>query len=288
MKDLIQALRNMINPLHQLVPADDELIALADGYALHSLERYRSAPDRTRAQFATRWPDYWAEYVHDHGDDKRSAIYVSDTQPVATAYLDAYADTLNNTGDDPGWAEHRAELRLQPTPVYTALSKLTLATAGIQPDHLVDLLLDFPAELIALGGNLETATELPLANALHQLRNLALSHNAESQVAKTDLTDSRSLSERHAVASEAPTGLLMNAPLYEGLPAQSLLVRITYVLKGDKKEPELRLRILELAKREREMIEHFQAAVSERLQALFGEHPPSIYLGSLKTDYALR
>lgn len=299
-------------PVESVDPALSEVIAVAEGYRLENLERYRLSPNRFRAAFTTRWINEWASYVAEHGDRYNTAIFINPEQPQATAILDygddarrphnltappepsttdpsaTQAATVRTQWLEPEWGQHTASVKLQATPVWKALIGLNGQT--LAPDILADLLLDHPTELHALNQDpgLSGLTDLPdsadpdnaavmsLETAVHQLRHTSTHKSRDAEHSNEHLSQSRSIAERAILTSSPPTGLLLRASAYERLPPITASARIRYDLSGDK--PLLSLRLYRLAQIEHQITGQFAAEITRALDAL--DAPRITYTGT--------
>lgn len=255
MKDLLDHLRAMLLPV--MTPPDDYHAVIADGYRLHDLEPYQSWPRRFRGLFQTRWPEQWASYLGMHAGRPLAVVFVNSDARQAVAVLD-YAQDLDDAEGIAAWGQHRATLALEPTPIYRALcDNLRTAQSG---EAIADLLLDWPELIPVNDGNEQTRV-----NAVHELRNLKTNHQIDAEETRTETSQGASLAERHQLRSSPPTSLVLDAPLYDGLPSMAVSVRLRYHFAD--KHPRVSLRIDGQDRLERTIADAFAALIADLISA---------------------
>lgn len=261
--------------------ANVDAVAVADGYALVDLERYRDTPARFRGSFATRWPDDWLAYLDQHAG-AHSAVFIDDDRPRARAILDYRAEGGASAVDLPAWGQHSALLELQKTPPYSALCNQADGQRR-HCDALIDLLLDWPDDLrpCRAKGDLDWEHQ-DLAQALHELRHIKTQREASAEHEIGDFAQGRSLTERQAIRNQPPGAVQLVTPAYDGLPSIVLTGRLRYHLDSDKPLYSLRLEAAQAIRRS--LLDVFTESLIARLDNEAATKAVSVFRGRWTND----
>lgn len=211
---------------------------LPPGYTLADTERFRPFPERWRHTFKTTSLDAFLSYLRLHSVPA-SILTVDPDHLTASAILDHGLD------GDPQWGDHRAQLTLEPTPLYKAI----IALCNNQPrtqEELIDWLLDWAPYLTfsATGPETDRWTDLPFPAALAALRRLQVKTGTDQTRDVGDVSTSKSLLASAAITSDPPRAIRVVASPYEELEPYTMTLRLTYLPQDP---PRIRARLQEAA-----------------------------------------
>jgi uncharacterized protein YfdQ (DUF2303 family) len=214
-----------------------------------SIENLQKGRSRFRGTMLTSVLSEFVAYVRRHTGGHG---FIDPKQVKATTFLNL------GTPDDPGHADWKAVLQLDPTAAYAAL--LSVEGRSLLQRELVEWIEDWSANLSAV----KDGESIAITAALTAIREVTIESKKSATNTDRDFGASRSsLEEIEAKAKGGmPSHLLFQAVPYLGLQAREFRLRIS-VLTGDK--PALVLRIVGKEQAQEEIAQEFKAKLLEEI-----------------------
>jgi len=253
-----------IDVANELAVADAPgVLVLPSDMALHDMESRMPTRRRLRGKFQTSDIQAFAKYV------KARALHHPDTDPTTlVSSHSAFAVTIFNigTGEQPGHADDRAVLMLEPSAERTAL--LAMHCNNYSQAEFVELVGDWlHAITFRREGNV-----IPHPKAIAALRNISITrarsntHTEEMRRRQTGSLEAVEVAENDAL----PDGFSFLYRPAPGLPMAEALVRLTTLPAEDDspKRPLFRTRIVSHEAQEQELQRVFASVLAEALDGL--------------------
>jgi uncharacterized protein YfdQ (DUF2303 family) len=248
--------------------AQEGAVLVPDGYRLIPTESFQTNPERIRGQYHTSILKEFAAYLGTVGDNF-TTVFVDPDAMQAVARID------HGTQQTPGWGDHVAMLKLEPTPEYQGLLNTMRGTEplAMPQDALVDWVTDWAPALAFYTGDLvrdrDSWQSYSLSATLQALRKLQVRAAKTLETGVTDISRSRSALEKAEVTSDPPSVLCLSAQPYPELGPRDFFARLVY-LPSD--PITIKLRWAEMAVHRRSMAEEFaeqvRLAVTDENQAI--------------------
>lgn len=258
-KDAIEALQHS----HSISSANSEItdgmierrpLALPPEMTLHDLERYQPLRYRLRGNFKTTDIASLADYVeHYRSKNHGAVVFVAHAPLSATAVLN-----LGNE-DEPGHADHLAQLDLQMSPALKAL--MAIDGRAISQRDCIEFIEDWLDHMQFFSDGNQLTKGLAL-NAIRSI-NIEAMRKAENTV--SNFSETGSVLEQISANSKEtlPSLIYFTCFPYEGLDSREFVVRLGIITSDDKPRLCLRIRQFDQHREEmrKELAEKIQAAV---------------------------
>lgn len=214
-----------------------------------SIENLQKGRSRFRGVMSTSVLSEFVAYVRRHPG---GAGFIDPKQVKATTFLNL------GTPDEPGHADWKAVLQLEPTAAYAAL--LAVEGRPLMQRELVEWIEDWSANLSAV----KDGEEIAITAALTAIREVTIEAKKSATSTDRDFGASRSsLEEIEAKAKGGmPSHLLFQAVPYLGLQSREFRLRIS-VLTGDK--PSLVMRIVGKEQAQEDIAQEFKSKLLEEI-----------------------
>ena len=211
-------------PLGTFVPA----VLVPENYELQNIERLQELRSRFRgAMTTTSMPDFCA-HVERRADEL-------DGEPTPSGFIDPDAmccKVFFNLGDaaSPGHADDTAALSLKPTAAYAALHQI--AGKALSQAQLAEWMEDWAAYLKVVGTEGEDIT---VGVAVQKIRTIKIKATSERESSENNFSATRSAMDQIEAshAEQQPADLLFHIHPYEGLQAQTFILRLS-IITGEK------------------------------------------------------
>ena len=204
-----------------------ELAAVPDNFQIESLERFREAPDRTRAELTMNGLDSFCSYVNRFKEAAASTVFVTpnlkslqEGMTLATAVIDFPQDY-----NDPRWGEHVVRMAARPSQAY---AKLIALDGKLLPQS------DFARALEDIA---RFSSSHPAAELLEVAQTISLTSKGDFKSYEDDFSGSTEFRFDLAVKANAgsqerrlivPTHIGFHVPLIDGLEDVDVQVKFLY------------------------------------------------------------
>lgn len=176
----------------QVSPGANHLAALPDHYTVHDLEKYLPNRRRQRGMMETNSVQAFAEYVNSNVRDG-AAVFVSHKAMVANAVLNM------GTPDAPGHGDDRAQIRLDMTAAYAAMSNVANGQPLTQT-QVAEFMEDWPVHITCF----KDEDEVPLKHGIAAVRNITIDGMRKVEATEQQLGASKSTFEAVSASSNYP------------------------------------------------------------------------------------
>ncbi|WP_166359307.1 DUF2303 family protein [Pseudomonas akapageensis] len=228
-------------------------IALPDTAKVHSLEKFQQTRSRFRGALATNSLKDFSGYVLTHASGESSGFIDSDSM-ICTV--------LFNLGDmdTPGHGDFSATLTLKKTAAFIAMERA--ASVKHSQKDLSDFIEDWAPNLKAITAD---GTNIDLRRAAGAIRSITIEQARKSEHIVGDMSASRSAMDQIEAKSAdgLPAELLFTVIPYEGLQAQTIVLRVAVLTGGD--QPILRLRWIGEAQLHEDLAQEFKSVVAHEV-----------------------
>lgn len=230
-KEAIQLINdNALAAAGKELPTPSPTVLIPEGAKIVDLERFAAGRSRFRGTFNTDSLADFGGYVIDRG------------HALAQGFVNQQAmscEVFFNLGNetDPGHADDRAVLKLQPTAAFKAVQEI--AGRGMSQRDLSDWIEDWNTSLAAHDVD---GQAMGIAKVIAAVRNITVKAISESDHAIGETKSSRSAMDQIEASSKEtlPTNLIFTCVPYEGLMERSFAFRVAVLTSGN--QPVLKLR----------------------------------------------
>lgn len=216
---------------------------------VHSIEHLQAHRSRFRGVMSTSSLADFVSYVEDHPGGEG---FIDPKDVRCTVYHNL------GSAQEPGHADWRSELRLEPTAAYAAL--LSIEGKPLPQRELVEWIEDWSAQLTAE----RAGTSEHINTAVTAIRELTVEAKKSTTSTDRDFGASRSAFEEIEAKAKGgiPNYLIMTAQPYQGLQAREFKLRLS-VITGER--PQLTLRIVGKEALQEEIVREFKTALIEEI-----------------------
>lgn len=249
------AIATLSTPIKQLARGD--LIAINTDYKIADLEQFLGGRNRPRGLMQTSSFEDFRKYVLDNTlIDQHAPVFVNHKDMEALAILNYYDDVF-----DQGHCDHKANLKLEPTVVWTKLQnlkdrKLSQRDFAVFLEDWVSVLEITDAEGKVIGGK----------EALSAVRNMQVGASVKVEANVGNLSESRSRFEQvEARSNEAATPAYFKImdSAYNGLDERLIVLRI--IVNTNDEKPVFALQIVKEELILDEIVQDFKSKVIDLL-----------------------
>jgi uncharacterized protein YfdQ (DUF2303 family) len=222
-----------VNPL--MLQTTMPAMVVPDGKGtIVTLEHLGSGRARFRGVYETEFMSEFCTYVKTHSLKKDTEGFINAKQCSAVVFLN-----LGHSAE-PGHADWRARLNMEPTAAYKALT--AHEGKALTQQAVLEFIEDFASVILGRKPGASDAEILP-SELTAAFRSLAVSAKSDQTSQMKDLGASRTLAEEIEVRSSAglPTHLEFEATPYVGFESRQFLLRVSIVWRDDKPLVTLRM-----------------------------------------------
>jgi len=231
-------------------------LAVPNGFAMTSLEKFSPARYRARGTMDTKNAGDFADYVNTNCVlDEFVRIFVDADAMRATAILNWLIE-----GRYGGHCDNTATLTLEKTAAFKALQ----AVDGKTQTQLAaaEFFEDFAPMLKFFGKDAEgNSTEMSVAKAVAAVRKLSIDTSKKLESQQDQLSASKSTFDSVRVANEAfPSHVYFECVPYHGLASRTFVLRIGVITTG----PAIVLRSIHMEQHNEDMAQDFVALIADK------------------------
>ncbi|MEI6543227.1 MAG: DUF2303 family protein [Methylococcales bacterium] len=240
-----------------IIGADFPTIVIPDNYGIQDLEHLQDKPYLFRASYSTNNLDDFVGYVGQYHLLNLSKVFVDPDQIESSAILDL------GTPENPQWGKHKAALKLEKSPEYSALLKAN--NTNYSQKDLIDFMEDYADHITFIDDDLNI---VPFKSGIQSLRKLKTLENKQQESSVGNFAQSHSALESIEIkaAGEAiPFGFKFDVFPYEGLKLFTVVSQIRASNSG--KDVLLKYRISSIDKLKKEIAEDFKKKIIDALKS---------------------
>lgn len=243
----------------------DKLLLVPEGFELQSTERFQDQRQRLAANFSFADLPEWAAYIQAQPLQENQAICMIDHESMA-----ARATLDHGNAEKPLHGSHKATLKLEKTPEYAALLKIS--GDRLKQKQLAEWIEDWAH---CISGESTEAEAMDAKQLAMSVRKITIDASRSSDHETSDFGSNRSTLEKIEARNKErmPAWIFFTTKPYDDLGERTFRMRVSVIASAE--EPTLVLRIVGLETEQRSMAAEFKKLVKEALK----EAPVSVYVG---------